>query len=185
VQTVRRQTKNGKFEPKPYLATERTGAAENLGFSCWASRCYCNACRRSDANEAVSSQHVGTEIRELRAKMLRATEENIETLLSLQFNRTLAAICLYDIDDIQTNIADQLSRIGLLLSSKNELGDENRALFIYIKTEVDVTTKGIQLKRKRAQSNAQLCGSVPIVVSRAQVLLSMLDQTERILSQLN
>jgi hypothetical protein len=120
----------------------------------------------------------------IRMELLRATEENIETLQSFQLQMHLAAVCLNDIDGIQDQLGEQLDRVENLLASVDKDGGIRDVVSLLVKTDVEVVVRNIDLKKKRARVSMRVCGIVPIVVTRAQHALTLLDEAEHVLSLL-
>jgi hypothetical protein len=64
------------------------------------------------------------------------------------------------------------------------LAGSNDAFAVLVGTEAEVAIDGFGSKRRRIQLSMRVCGSVPIVVSRAQLALSVLDEAESTLFRL-
>ena len=120
----------------------------------------------------------------VRIEILRATEENIGILQSFELRMHLAAVCLNDIDGIQDQLGEQLDRVENLLTSVDKDGGVGDVVSLLVKTDVEVVVRNIDLKKKRVQVSMRVCGIVPIVVTRAQRALALLDEAEHALSLL-
>jgi hypothetical protein len=136
------------------------------------------------AQRALTREDTLAELHSVRVKLARATEENIEVLRSFRFNLTLAAICLNDVDNIQDELEGQLNRLERLSRIRDKLAGSNDAFAVLVGTEAEVAIDGFGSKRRRIQLSMRVCGSVPIVVSRAQLALSVLDEAESTLFRL-
>ncbi len=133
--------------------------------------------------QSSASEGSITALHSVRAMISGATEENIKILHSLRFNIFLAAVCINDINGIQNELEEQLARVEILagLSSKGTANDSIVA--ILVKTDTAVAIDGLDLKRQRIGLNMRVCGTIPIVVSRAQLALSMLSQAKTALAR--
>ena len=136
------------------------------------------------AQQAPTREDTLAELHAIQMKLSRATEGNIQVLRSFQFNLTLAAICLNDVNNIQDEVEGQLNRLERLSRIQGKLPSLDDVFARLIETEAEVAIDGIGSKRKRIQLSMRVCGSVPIVVSRAQLALSMLGEVESALLRL-
>lgn len=157
----------------------RSSLAFAIGFSCAVAVPFV-----AQAQTPLAGNEPLVELRNVHMSMLRAAEENTEILRSFQFNLTLAAICINDINDIYDQLEEQMNRIEKLsdLWDKEESGKE--MLSALIKTEAAVAIAGMPSKMKRITLNIRVCGSVPIITARANLAISMLNDAEHALSRL-
>lgn len=124
------------------------------------------------------------EIHSLRAQLSQASEQNDEKLRSFLFNRSLGSVCLFDIDDILDEINQQLSRVEMLIQSRDKGTSAFDVLSTLVRTEAAVAIQSLESKRRRIQLSTRICGVVPIIVTRADVALSLVDEAALTLSRL-
>ena len=139
------------------------------------------------AQNSTSSDNMIKRVIDLQKQLLQASEENIRALSTFQFNLQQGAICIDDIDNINDDVSDHISRIVALYVSLS-IKDESIKTFILsnLKDQLDSLLGDLALKRKRLNIDAtRICGSVPLIVTRARVTESLLEEIERSISTLS
>jgi hypothetical protein len=140
-----------------------------------------------EAQQNTSTEDPTAEVVDLRRRILQTNEDNMELIRASMFNLDLTSICLDDIDNMQDNLVDHLGRIVASIRIISQLSNlQDKSIVIsYLKNDINGTIELLPINRKRVYVNAtRICGSIPNVVKRAQIALSLLDEIERTLSRL-
>lgn len=145
---------------------------------------------------ALTSAHVASqvsrpanqdaaEIEAITRRILQATGDNIEVARS--YNNREAYECLDGIRSSLEKTYVSLEKISTLILITNSMINVDDELIVdrYIQHEIHYALSSLVIARKGVNLAAGYCGSYPIVVTQAQVALSLLDQCEGILSKVN
>jgi hypothetical protein len=130
------------------------------------------------------------EIIDLRKRILRTNEENLELMRSLSYNqvtRLSGSICLNDINNTQEHVAGKLETVIAFARARSQSpnAQEESIPASYLKSYIGLVMEDLPLDRKKINLSAGICGAVPVIVNRAQVALAFLNEVERTLSRLN
>ena len=96
------------------------------------------------------------QIIDIRKQMLKANEENIDILSTFMFNLTYGAICIDDVNSINDDASDHISKIVAsdhLVSGLTDAQIKTLVTF-NIKSEINLLTDDLVLKRKRLHIDA-------------------------------
>lgn len=143
-------------------------------------------CLSAEAQQPAVAEDPAGEITELRNRMLRTNEENLELMRSLSYSqvtRLSGSICLNDINNAQEHITGKLETIIALVRALSQ--QDGSTLGSYLKGYTRLVMEDLPLDRKKVNLSAGICGSVPLIVNRAQIALAFLNDVERTLSRLN
>lgn len=125
---------------------------------------------------------------ELSRRVLSIQQDNLEIERSLNHNHEFDAVqCIVDIDTYLVQVGDRIGFISTLLgiSSVVENHYDESVVNRSLSTEIEFGLTQLPLAKQSANLSAGNCGSSAIVVNRAQVARSILDEIERALLLLN
>jgi hypothetical protein len=124
----------------------------------------------------------------LRQRILVAQRDNLEVQRSLNQSYAFNALeCLNTIDNYLGQFGDEVSFVSTLISISSTMQSQYDESIVnrHLGIEIGSGLMLLPIARRAANSNSALCGSSAIVVYRASVALSLLDEGQRLLLMLN